>query len=94
MTDPTELHEIQLKVEKIADVMKDNLQKALDREEQLNNLENKSVTLERNSKTFLQKSKTISRLQCCKKYKYHLIISFILTGSLTLIGLSIAYRSK
>jgi hypothetical protein len=83
------LKEVQTKVEEVKIQMGDNMQKLLVRGEELENLEVKSLELEKNANIFKRGAVALKRKMCCQHYKY-VFLSILIVLIVIVIILALA----
>ena len=84
---------IQKQVDEVKDVMENNVTDAMNRGEQLNDLEAKTLALEEGSKTFVKNTKQVSSNLWWKNMKYSAIIVGVIVV-VVLIVLFAVYGNK
>ncbi len=80
------------KVHEVVDIMRDNVEKVLKRDEQLSDLERKSEDLQLSSRFFLSHSKKLKMRMWCQDKKMLLILIFVIVLIIVIIALIIAYK--
>lgn len=79
------LQEVQQKVDEVKIQMGENMEKLMARGEQLDNLEQKSAELEKNSKAFAKGAKGMKHKMCWNHYKFFFISLFVLIVIIVII---------
>jgi hypothetical protein len=79
-------------VDTVVDIMRDNVEKVLQRDELIGDLETKAVTLEDNSRYFLRASKKLKMKMCCQNAKMWLILAVVIVILITIIAVIIAKK--
>jgi hypothetical protein len=87
---PTKMQEVSIEMEEIKSVMRDNIEKVLERGANLDRLESKSEALQDGASRFQNKTKRLRRHMWCQDKKMTLILVAVITVILTVIILSIA----
>ncbi|VBB18571.1 vesicle-associated membrane [Yasminevirus sp. GU-2018] len=88
------LEEIRLEIEDVKNVMKDNIDKAIKRGEDLDVIQQKSSDLENNAGVFLKGSRALRRQMYWKNVKMILIILLVIAIVATVLGLIIWGATK
>lgn len=68
------INDIEIELHQGKNIARQNIELLLDREEQLNELEQKSSQLSENSNLFYKQSKKVNRNMVCKKYRTYLFV--------------------
>lgn len=87
------LKDVQDKVDQVKDIMKDNVAKALDNVESLDQLEGKSEQFENQAKQFEKSATSVKKMMRCQNYKYTAILVGIGVLVLTIIIIVIAVNT-
>jgi Zn finger protein HypA/HybF involved in hydrogenase expression len=72
------LHEVEIKVQEVTNVMHSNIEKALESCDKLAEIEEKSIILEKEANKFKQKSTSVRRHFQCQSYKQTLLITIVI----------------
>jgi vesicle-associated membrane protein 72 len=83
--DNVSLEKVQSQVEEVKSVMKNNIEKAVDREQNLLKLEEHTEELQIKSKLFHSQSKSLRYLNCMKKSKIYILFLFMFVIFILLI---------
>jgi chaperonin cofactor prefoldin len=81
------LKEAQKRADELRGLAMDNIDVALKRGEQLEDLQNKAEILESQSKTFQKGATELKRKMCCENYRNTIIIIAIIAVIAVIIGL-------
>jgi len=79
------LKEAQRKVDEVAGVMRDNIEKAIDRGDKLDQLDDKSVQLEESASKFHKRTKDVSWMFRCRSYRNLAILVLLIIVVLVVI---------
>ena len=82
----------QSQVNEVVEIMRDNLNKVIDRDNKLEHLESQSEELRANSHRFAVSSKRLKMRMWCQDKKMILILVFVLLLLIIIIALIIAYK--
>jgi len=88
------LLEVNRKVEGVKAVMKDNVNKALNNVEQLEEMEVKAERMEGHARQFERRSKKVSWLMRCRSWKITIIVALVVIALLTYLIWYIASRTR
>jgi hypothetical protein len=80
----SKLHATQTQITAVTDLMQQNLQKVIERQEKLEVLVEKSAELETDAENFKRKAHAVERHYCCKKYKI-MFIAFLVTAIILIV---------
>ena len=99
MTTPTPIKEdklktVQEKTAEVALIVRKNVEDALARGDKLDEIEEKSVELEKHSKKFQLNASSLQRQMACKKYKMTILIAVILLVIIAIISLYIYLSTR
>lgn len=78
-----QIHNTNKQVDEVIEIMRDNVNKVLERDEKLDNLENNSETLQSNSHRFVRSSTKLRRKMFWKNIKF--TITFIVIIAIIII---------
>jgi hypothetical protein len=79
------LSDVQVKVEQVRVVMRDNVDKAIDSVEKLKDMEIKAQHLEEDAETFELSASKVKRMMCIRKWKITGVIALVVVVILTII---------
>jgi hypothetical protein len=87
------LKEVQLQVKEIQSVMQNNIELAIQRGDNLDEMNTRAVLLHEDAKIFSKKSSNLSSQMCWSKYKLYIIIFLIISIIIAFI-LIVIYSMK
>lgn len=90
----SKLANVQNKVDEVKDIMKTNVQRALDNVEKLEEIEDKAEKFENQAKMFKRDATTLKRQQRCKYYKITALILLVVGVLLTIIIVPLVMKNK
>jgi t-SNARE complex subunit (syntaxin) len=79
-------------INEVKNIMRDNMEKAFDRNIKLETIEDKSVNMLKQAEMFEKQAASVRRSMCLKKYKVYCIILFVIAIVVTICALSIKYK--
>jgi len=90
----SKLSAVNAKVGEVKEIMKSNVQKALNNVEKLEEMEEKSEELEQQGKKFQKGATSVKRMMRCRYYKITCLIILVVAAILTVIIVPIVQREK
>lgn len=90
----SKIDDITIQIDQTKDVMKDNIEKTLQRGEDLDRLIDKTDEMNKNASVFQKKATVLRKHMCWQNYKYMLLIGFIVLIVLIVLGLIIYAKTK
>jgi len=89
----TRVNEVQVQVDEVQNVMRDNVSQMLSNYEKAEVLEDKAATLTQESKKFYKRSNQVKKNMCMKNFKMNLIIALVVIVVLLIIIVPIVVTS-